>query len=203
MSRSVERNARLRLSLAVVLLSMTTLLSVSAQQTDNQEKDKHLDIRSSSGDLHVGNDADARDTGLPAYPGSRLRRDDQEDGKNRANFSISTDSFGIKMVVVGYDSDDAPSKVITYYRDKLKRYGNVLECRSSVHGGDVHVNAGQDNVNGSKAVKCEADSTGEVVELKVGTQDNQHLVAIEPSKTGDGSSFALVYVRTRGKQGDI
>jgi len=203
MSRFVViMNTLSRLTLAVTLW-MVAVASLAAQQTDNQDKDKHLDIRSSSGDLHVGNDADARDTGLSAYPGARLRHDDQEDGKNRANLSISTDSFGIKMVVVDYDSDDPPSKVIAYYRDKLKKYGKVLECNTSVHGGDIHVNAGKNNVNGSKEVKCEGDGPGNVVELKVGTEENQHLVAIEPAKKGDGSTFALVYVHTRGKQGEI
>src|SRR5690349_12346584 len=126
MYRSAERNVLLRLALAIALVSLTTSIFVGAQQTGDQDKDKHLDIRSSSGDLHVGNDADARDTGLPAYPGARLRREENEDGKNRANFSISTDAFGMKMVVVDYDSDDAPSKVIAYYRDKLKKYGKVV-----------------------------------------------------------------------------
>jgi hypothetical protein len=49
----------------------------------------------------------------------------------------------------------------------------------------------------------EGDNTGDIVELKVGTQDHQHLVSIEPSGKGNGSTFALVYVHTRGTQGDI
>jgi hypothetical protein len=65
------------------------------------------------------------------------------------------------------------------------------------------VNAGKNNSNGSKEVNCDGDNTGNVVELKVGTQDNQHLVSIEPSEKGNGATFALVYVHTRGKQGDI
>jgi hypothetical protein len=197
----------LRLTLAAALSTLATLLicpQLNAQQTGTRDQDKHLDVRSSAGDLHLGNDADARDTGLPAYPGARLRHDDQDkSGKNSANFAISTESFGIKLVVVDYDSDDSPSKVIAYYRDKLKRYGKVLECHTKEHGGDVHVNAGKNDSNGSKEVKCEGNDTGEVVELKVGTQDNQHLVAIEPSEKGGGSTFAMVYVHTRGKQGDI
>jgi hypothetical protein len=43
---------------------------------------------------------------------------------------------------------------------------------------------------------CEQD-TGNKIELKAGTQDNQHIVAIEPQ--GKGSSFALVHVQTHGK----
>lgn len=194
----------LRLTLAAAVVILLGFPRLNAQQTDNQDKDKHLDIRSSAGDLHLGNDADARDTGLPAYPGARLRHDDQDkSGKNSANLAISTESFGVKLVVVNYDSDDSPSKVIGYYRGKLRRYGKVLECHTKEHGGDVHVNAGKSDSNGSKEVKCEGDDTGNVVELKVGTQDNQHLVSIAPSEKGDGATFALVYLRTRGKQGDI
>ena len=197
----MSRSATL-LTLVVTLSLLMGVPRLNAQQSDNQDKNKHLDIRSSAGDLHLGNDADARDTGIPGYPGARLRRNDQsKDGKNSANLAISTESFGMKLVVVNYDSDDSPNKLIDYYRGKLKRYGKVVECHTTVHGGDVHVNAGKNHSNGSKEVRCEGDNTGDVVELKVGTQDNQHLVSIEPS--GNGSAFALVYVRTRGKQGDI
>ena len=55
----------------------------------------------------------------------------------------------------------------------------------------------------SKELKCEGDNTGPVTELKVGTEDNEHVVAIEPNHTGKGTNFALVYVHTHGKQGDI
>jgi hypothetical protein len=39
------------------------------------------------------------------------------------------------------------------------------------------------------------------VELKAGSDDNQHIVSIDPE--GKGSDFAIVWVRLRGKQGDI
>jgi hypothetical protein len=188
------------LALAAVFM-LFSLPAMQAQQTDNQNQDKHLDIRSSAGDLHMGNDADARDTGLPLYPGARGRHND--DNKNTANIAIATAAFGMKLVVVNFDSDDAASKVIAYYRDKLKKYGKVIECHTSESGGDVHVNSGKDDSDGSKEVKCDGDNTGNIVELKVGTQDHQHVVSVEPAEKGSGSTFALVYVHTRGKQGDI
>jgi hypothetical protein len=39
------------------------------------------------------------------------------------------------------------------------------------------------------------------VELKVGTKENQHIVAVQPE--GQGASFSLVYVRTHGKEAEI
>ena len=42
-------------------------------------------------------------------------------------------------------------------------------------------------------MKCDENS-GPVTELKVGTEDNQHVVAIEPGDAGKGSKFAIVYL---------
>jgi hypothetical protein len=183
----------LTLALAVALA-----LPVLAQDSSNQNK--NLDVSSSAGDLHIGNDADARKTGLPLYPGARLKTDD--DNKSQANLSILTEAFGMKLVVAKYDSDDAPAKITDFYRDKLKKYGKVLECHSQKHGGDVKVQEDSKDSKDSKELKCDENS-GPVTELKVGTEDNQHVVAIEPRETGKGSTFALVYVHTRGKRGDI
>ncbi len=172
-------------------------LAARAQQTDNSQ-DKHLDIQSSVGELHMGTDADARKAGLPLYPGARLHRD--EDNDKGVNFGVVTEAFGMKLVVVKYDSDDAPGKVIDFYRNKLKKYGKVIECHTSEPSG-AHAEINDDEH--SKEPKCDRDNAGPVTELKVGTEDNQHVVAIQPSDGRSGSTFALVYVHTRGKQADL
>lgn len=179
-------------------LAIVAALPVLGQDSGNQNK--NLDVRSSAGDLHIGSDADARKTGLPLYPGARLKTDDEN--KSQANLSILTEAFGMKLVVAKYDSDDAPGKILDFYRDKLKKYGKVLECHSQKHGGDVEVNEDGKDSKDSKELKCDEDS-GPVTELKVGTEDNQHIVAVEPGESGKRTTFALVYVHTRGKRGDI
>jgi hypothetical protein len=190
----------LRSILAVAFGVATAIPSFAAQpQNPDSGQDKHLDIQSSVGDLHVGNDADARKAGLPLYPGARVRHD--EDKGNALNFDVLSEAFGVKLVVVKYDSEDAPAKVVDFYRQHLKKYGKVLECHTSKHDSDAHVDVNDDEH--SKELKCEGDNAGPVTELKVGTADNQHIVAIEPHDGRGGSTFALVYVHTRGKQGDI
>ena len=203
--RSVKTSVTYRL---VVTLAFVTALAYPAfaagpQKQEKDSQDKHLDIRSSSGDLHIGNDADARKMGLPLYPGARLKRDD--DNQNAVNLGLLTEAFGIKLVVASYESDDAPAQVVEYYREKLRKYGKVLECHTHKHGGDVHADAydDKDSDQHSKPVKCEGDNSGPVTELKVGTEGNQHVVAIEPRDGGKRATFALVYLHTRGKQGDI
>jgi hypothetical protein len=176
-------------------------ISTSGAQPQKSEsgQDKNLDIRSSVGDLHMGNDADAKKAGLPLYPGARLRRDD--DNNNAFNLGVFTEAFGVKLVIAKYDSDDPPDNIISFYRERLKRYGKVLECHTREHADDSHPDLNDDEH--SKDLKCEGDNTGPVTELKVGTEDNQHVVAVESKGGRKGSTFALVYMHARGKQGDI
>ena len=187
---------------AVTFALLIAIPGAAAQsQKSDSDQDKAFDVRSTVGDLHLGSDADARKIGLPVYPGARLKADDQN--QNQANLSIFTEAFGFKLVIANYESDDAPGKIIDFYRDKLKKYGKVLECHSQKHGGNVEVHDDEKDSKGSKELKCDGDNTGPVTELKVGTKDQQHAVAIEPRNGGSGSTFALVYVYARGKQGDI
>jgi len=182
-------------------LSAALALPVFAQDSDSQ--DKPFDVRSSIGDMHVGKDASAQKQGLPLYPGAHAK---EEKDNDPLNFGILTDSFGMKLMVAKYESSDAPAKIVDFYRGKLKKFGTVLECHSQKHSGNVEVHDDdRDSDNDkkeSKELKCKENS-GPVTELKVGTEDNQHEVAVEPADSGKGSTFALVYLYTRGKHGDI
>jgi hypothetical protein len=192
-----------RLALAAVLAYSAA--GVRAQTADNRGQDKDFDLKSSLGDVHVGSDVDLREIGLPAYPGARLRQHD--DDRSNANLAVFTSAFGVKLLVVHYDSDDDAAKVVAFYRGKLKKYGKVLECHKSHNGGNansgVNIDEGSEGSNKSKELKCDGDNTGNVIELKAGTEDNQHAVAIEFGEKGKGSTFEIVYVHTRGKQGEI
>jgi|SRR5579863_8158634 hypothetical protein len=178
-------------------LSAALALPVFAQDSDSQ--DKPFDVRSSIGDMHVGKDASAQKQGLPLYPGAHPK---EEKDNDPLNFGILTDSFGMKLMVAKYESGDAPAKIVDFYRGKLKKFGTVLECHSQKHSGNVEVHDDDKDSKDSKELKCEENS-GPVTELKVGTEDNQHVVAVEPADSGKGSTFALVYLYTRGKHGDI
>jgi len=187
--------------LMTLSLAVAVALALPLFSQDSKPDNKTFDVRSSVGDLHVGADADAKKVGVPLYPGARLKPSDDDHNNDQANLSLLTEAFGMKLVVANYVSEDAPSKVVDFYRDKLKRYGKVLECHSHKHGGDVDVHDDDKDSQKSKELKCDEDS-GPVTELKVGTEDNQHVVAVEPGE-GKGTHFALVYVHTRGKQGEI
>ena len=188
-------------ALAVIALVLLPACSINVKKNEDGE-DKKVDIETPVGGIHVSKDADVRDVGLAVYPGARKKQKDSSGDEKSANVNISGPGFGVKVVAVEYLSDDSPDKLVAYYRDQLKKYGSVLECHTSKHGGDVEVNkmSHQDRKE-SRKLTCDNDDSGKTVELKVGTEDNQHIVAVEPQ--GKGSSFALVYVQTHGKEGMI
>ncbi len=195
------RSIIFRTAFSAAFISALSISSFAAQPQDSQ--DKHIDIQSSAGNLHAGTDADARKAGLPLYPGAVPHHDENE--SSGVNLGLLTEAFGVKLVVAKYDSGDDPAKIVDFYRERLKKYGKVLECHRHDHAGS-HADFNDDDDDkskGSKEVKCEGDNAGPVTELKVGTENNQHVVAIEPNNGRSGATFALVYVHTRGKQGDI
>ncbi|MFZ0955715.1 MAG: hypothetical protein WAN60_05195 [Candidatus Sulfotelmatobacter sp.] len=171
--------------------------SVNVKKESNGQ-DKQVDINTPVGGIHVSKGADVADTGLAVYPGARLKPEDSGSDDKSANVSISGFGYGLKVVALQYESDDAPAKVVAFYKDQLKKYGNVLECPTSGH---FHLNMKYSDKSGdSHALTC--DSVGGTnIELKAGTDENQHIVAVESE--GKGSSFSLVYVRTHGKDADI
>jgi hypothetical protein len=179
-------------ALVAAALILLPACSVNVKKNENGG-DKNVDIKTPLGEIHVDKRADARDTGLSVYPGARQSQDgDDHDDKN-ANVNLSAFGYGLKVSAVQYESGEAPLKVIAYYRDQLKKYGNVLECHTTGHS---NVSYSHHDSSQSKELTCEQNS-GNNIELKVGNQDNQHIVSIEPK--GKGCKFALVHVLVQGK----
>lgn len=183
---------------AVFMLAAAFLLltgcSINVKKNNDNNQDKNVDIDTPFGGIHVSKGADVRDTGIPAYPGAQAKKkSDSDEDEKSANVDISTSAFGVKVVAIDYETHDAPGKVVAFYKDKLKQYGNVLECHTS---GTNYTRDGN-----SEELKCEGNNDGKTIELKAGTRSNQHIVAINPQDKG--SEFSLVYVRLRGKEGTI
>ncbi len=180
----------------ITLLLLLSGCSVNVKNKDQQGENK-VDINTPIGGIHVSQEADPHATGLDVYPGSKLIEKDEEGDDKSANVNISTGFFGLKVVAQQYESDAPPQKLIDYYTTQLQKYGQVLQCHGAWKGSHATVSHSNDK---SKALKCDEDS-GDAIELKVGTEDNQHIVAIKPN--GKGSKFALVMVHIRGKDETI
>jgi len=186
-----SRSAIAKLALGALFAALCVLPACSINTNDKgKDGEKNVDIKSPIGDLHVSEQADIRDAGLTLYPGAKPAPKEDGDDKKSANVNLSLPGFSLKVVAAEFVSDDAPEKIIAYYNKDLQKYGKPIQC----HGGwnQGHVNHdGKDDM--SKPVSCGNEGSSDAVELKVGTEGNQHIVSVKPNS--QGSRFALVYVR--------
>ncbi len=178
-------------ALALLLLAGCTVHESGSKEAGDQK----VDIKTPFGSLKVDTQADVADTGLPVFPGA-TRKTKSDHDHDSANVNISSDMFGVKVAVVQFQTDQPPQKVLDFYKDKLKSYGSILECTDSKYVSIEH----EHSKAGDAPVTCGKDR-GDAIELKVGTKERQHIVAVKPS--GQGSEFALVYVETRGQEGTL
>jgi hypothetical protein len=157
--------------------------------THDKDKKNDVDIKTPFGSLSVkeGN-SDVRDTGLALYPGARERKDAGDD-HHSANVNISSSMFGLKVVALKFESDDPSDKVLAFYRKEMGKYGKIADCT-----GGFSMNFRHRDKDAEVACDGNEGSGHEYKEvLKVGTENNQRIMAVK-SKS-NGSEFALVYVR--------
>jgi hypothetical protein len=191
-SKTIGCGVIAKLALGALFAALLVLPACSINTNEKGKNgEKNVDIKSPIGDLHVSEQADIRDAGLTLYPGAKPAPKDNSDDKKSANVNLSIPGFSLKVVAAEFVSDDAPDKLIAYYDKELQKYGKPIQCRSAWSGGHVATESSKDEI--SKPVSCGDKDSGDSVELKVGTEGNQHVVAVKPSIKG--SRFALVYIR--------
>jgi hypothetical protein len=175
---------------------------VKVRKTDNGGD---FDVKTPFGSASIRTEqVKPEETGLNVYPGSKLVPKRGHDS-DQANFNLSSPWGQLKVVALNYQSDDPPEKVLDWYRQDLQqKYGKFLECKGSegsVHGfnhSDNQLSCGSERREG-KNFNFGSDSN--TLELKTGTDDKQHIVAVKPDN--GGSNIALVYVQKHGEKDSI
>ena len=133
---NMRRNKFLALGMIIAAVGAASLCSCHARMQRKCEegaqraRTSRSISRLSLGGVHVSKQADVADIGLTVYPGARPKQKDSDGSDKSANVNISGFGYGMKVVALEYESDDAPAKVLSFYRDQLKKYGNVLECHT-------------------------------------------------------------------------
>jgi hypothetical protein len=138
--------------------------------------------------VYVGADANAKDVGLPIYPGARPHKDKDNDTP-ATKFGLWGSSFAFKLAVIKMQSNDSPDKVAAFYKRALAKYGSVLDCTNSTAS-----SSDKDKNESSKKLGCGDDKpdAGGML-FKSGTTEKQHIVGVQPN--GTGTVFQLVYVQ--------
>jgi hypothetical protein len=186
---------RLRpLQVTALLVGLFLLGGCKVSTHEEKGEAKDVDIRTPLGSLSVHKGpVDPKETGLSPYPGAQVKNstDDDESG---ANVNISSSIFGVKLAVLKYQTSDPPDKVLAFYRKEMSRYGKVIDCSGGFnmtfhhHDDDSEVTCGDHGGTDHNYKQ----------ELKVGTENNQRIVAVKPS--GNGTEFVMLYVRARDEK---
>ena len=176
---------------------MLSLAACSIDVNDKDKKNEKVDIKTPFANLKVDSSEKATDNGIPVYPGAHLRPAEKDGDNHSANINIGAMGFGLKVIAAEYETNDSPDKVKAFYEDKMKHFGSILVCNGHSGGSDVHMSMHGDDKDkdNDKKLSCK-DTHGDGWEIKTGTDDNQHLVSIEPN--GSGTRFGTVLIQTRG-----
>jgi len=188
----------MRISFLPQLLILGTLLSIAGCHVDVEKgkngEDKNVRIQTPLGGLNVrSNQTTAADLGLPVYPGAQLTTDDQ--GDRSADVNMGFGPWRLRVEVVTYQSSDAQSQVIAFYKKALGRFGDVLTCQGdqpegtpAVTGEGLKCREGShDNVH-VNGVNIDDSNSG--FTLRAGSKHHQHIFALRSS--GLGTRFALI-----------
>jgi hypothetical protein len=184
----------------LAVLGMAVALMAGCQIDTHKDGDgKDVKISTPFGGMQVKtNDTSVlQDIGLPAYPGAVPVKEDNDNGSADVNMSFG--DFKLRVKAAGYRTSDSPEQVEAFYRNGLKRFGQVIACRNNhAIGSPSSTPEGLDcdNTQGNHISVNDHAKPGKL-ELKAGSKVHQHIVSIDPD--GTGTKFGLVALDLPGK----
>ncbi len=171
---------------------------VSVDKGPNGE-DKRVQVDTPFGGIHVNTDeTSAADLGLPVYPGADIVKD--KDNDKSADIHMGFGEWELRVKVVNYSTSDSQDKVVSFYKNALKRFGDVIACQNNAPVGTPTTTSegltcndnGGPNVNVDDHGKSYGwQSSHEGFQLRAGSKRHQHIVGFESSAPGQ-TRFALV-----------
>jgi hypothetical protein len=167
---------------AVVCLIASMPLAACDVSVQERADGKNVDVSTPFANVSVRTDGEPPDTGLPVYPGARLRQ--KADGPESAVVNVGTPFSEVHVAAATFDSTDAPGPVLEFYRRAMRVYGDVTECRGEI-----------DFKKGGRPV-CTPRARAIPVQLAVGTEDHHRMVVVSPRD--EGSEIVVTYVQASG-----
>jgi hypothetical protein len=133
--------------------------------------------------------ATASDVGLPAYPGSTLRKDDN--GDNSAKVDLGFGSWRLKVRVASYATADSREQVVDFYRKALNQYGGVITCAGNKPVGTPERTGEGLTCSDDDRDRTQHASNSDDLELKAGSKHHQHIVALKAQNAAE-TRFTLI-----------
>lgn len=136
----------------------------------------------------------ARSLGVKLFPGASERPDRTHYDPKKGAVSLE-DIVASNVSADVFVSSESPERVLSFYREELKKLGAITECRGGANA-RVHVRVNADSVSDPSACHIFDFGLGDT-ELKAVKNGQQFIVAI--GATPNGSEFAIVRVESARK----
>jgi hypothetical protein len=173
-------------------------------ESDKRGDGKNVNISTPFGGLHVRTNDGAvlESIGIAGYPGATLVKKGKDKDTGAADVDMHFGSFQLRVKAATYRTDDAIDKVEAFYRNDLKRYGDVIACRGNKPVGDpTRTMAGLTCENHNDHHISVDDTNGKSdLQLKAGSHSHQHIVSLKPDH--DGTQLSLVVLDLPSGTGD-
>lgn len=167
-------------AIGAVLPALVLATACVAVREEEDGKTTRVAISTPIGGLAARTGENTGDTGLPVYPGAQRSRDEGDGDYEAATVSIGTRWFGLHVIAAEYESRESPERIVDFYREQMRPFGTVTECR-----GDVNFKNGHP--------ECRSQPFSSDVQLLVGIEEHHRIVSVKPR--GGGSEFALVSIQ--------
>ncbi len=184
-----------RIAVVAAVVGMVALSGCRVESNKHGDND-NVRIATPFGGMQVKtNDATVLEgMGLPAYPGATMVKKDKDNGSADVNMNFG--NFHLRVKAASYRTPDSPDKVEAFYRKALAQYGDVIKCSNDRPVGEpTHTTEGLTCDNDKKHVTIDDDMSHKM-ELKAGSKQHQHIVAINPE--GTGTKLGLVALELPG-----
>ncbi|HSU19658.1 MAG TPA: hypothetical protein VLI45_07945 [Acidobacteriaceae bacterium] len=181
-------------TLRLLLFSAASSLLITGchVSSHNHQNGNKVDIGTPFGSLHVktNDKAQVAGLGITPYPGAVPYKGDNDD-TDSADVNLSFGSFHLGVRAASYKTPDGEDPVLAFYKKDLGRYGEVLECEHDKPVGEpTHTSQGLTCSEDNHSYHHSTVHTGSHLELRAGSPQHQHIVAVE-EKDG-GTKIGLV-----------
>ena len=195
-------------ALRLSLLAAACLLLAGCQVSHSRHGDgDNVQIGTPFSSMHVRTDKDANlaGIGLSTYPGAVPVKDNNGKDNDAADVNLNFGDFHLGVKAASFQTPDAPSKVETFYRQDMARYGQVLECRGNHAVGEpTHTAQGLTctDKEGKREFHVDAEDGSGHAELRAGSPDHMHIVGIEPKDGGTRIGLVALDLPSHHDQSD-
>ncbi len=195
-------------ALALSSLLFTTVL-VGCRVTSHKDgNNDNVDIGTPFGSMQVktNDNVDTAGLGITPYPGAQMVKKDKDNGAADVNMSFGSFHLGVKAVA--YMTPDNEDKVLAFYKKDLGRYGDVLHCEGKHTIGEPTRTAEgltcdfDGKSNGHVVWSTDDDKDSDKNELRAGSKQHQHIVAVETKSNGTKIGLVALDLPTNLSSGD-